>query len=233
MLQVREGMILENRRITSDLYLMRIAGRFEVQMGQFFMLKVPDSAMTLYRPISIFDYDETGVSFLYAVRGGGTELFSRQKQGDSMLLHGPYGNGFPMTEQKTALVGGGIGLAPLYLTAKRLTHAKLYIGLREHVYSEQELEALREILPDVAVQLVIGGLVTDAIDFSAYERVYACGPEPMMAAVARLHPNAYVSLERHMGCGIGACLSCSCKTGDTQKRVCKEGPVFLGSEVYA
>ena len=232
MFQVREAQILANTQITSDLFLMKVAGYYAVKAGQFFMLKIKNADMTLYRPISIFDCDADSVSFLYAVRGKGTNIFAEQRQGSSILLHGPYGNGFPYTEQKLALIGGGIGMAPLYLTARMQPDAKVYIGLRAGLYSDAELDNLKELFKGVDAEFVIGGFVTDAVDFGAYESVYTCGPEIMMAVVSKQHPQVYVSLEKNMGCGVGACLSCSCDVKGQRKKECKDGPVFLGKEVY-
>lgn len=232
MFQVREAQILENRPITSDLYLMKVAGSYEVKAGQFFMLKVKNADMTLYRPISIFDCQEDGVSFLYSVRGKGTAIFSEQKAGNPIFIHGPYGKGFPDTKEKLALIGGGIGMAPLYLVAKVNPQAKTYIGLREDLYTEEEIDRLKDLFQAVDTEFIIGGFVTDGVDFTAYESIYTCGPEVMMAAVNQRHTKVYVSLEKHMGCGIGACLSCSCEVGGQRKKVCKDGPVFLGKEVF-
>lgn len=205
-----------------------------VKIGQFFMLKAEDSFMSLYRPISVYDYDGEKLSFLYSIRGRGTKLFSRLKAGDSLSLHGPYGNGFEATDKKLALVGGGIGIAPLYYTAKSCPNSKVYIGLREDFYSEEEIDNIRDLFTGVDYELVIGGFVTDAVDYSKYDVVYACGPEPMMLAAAKNHDNVYVSMERHMGCGIGACLSCSIKLKESDTAtasVCKKGPVFNAREV--
>lgn len=232
MFQIRKGRVLENRRITSDMLLMRVAGEFEVKAGQFFMLKVPDADMTLYRPISVFDADERSVSFLYSVRGKGTRIFSHLCEGDELLLHGAYGNGFPEGAERLALVGGGIGMAPLLLTAKRNPICKVYIGLRENLYTEEELGEIRGLFGEVDMELKIGGLITDFVPFERYEQIFTCGPEIMMAAVVKKHPNTYVSLEKHMGCGIGACLSCSCKVAGKNKKVCQDGPVFFGREVF-
>ncbi len=82
------------------------------------------------------------------------------------------------------------------------------------------------------MELNIGGLITDLVPFERYEQIFTCGPEVMMAAAAKKHPNTYVSLEKHMGCGIGACLSCSCKVAGKNKKVCQDGPVFFGREVF-
>ncbi len=232
MFQIKKVKILENRQIAGDLFLMKIAGEFEVKEGQFFMLKALDADMTLYRPISIFDADENSVSFLYSVRGKGTAIFSRQKAEDEILVHGPYGNGFPQVEGNLLLVGGGIGMAPLLLTAKKNPNSTVYIGIRDNLYTEQEISTIKALFAEVNMNLVIGGLVTDAVDFESCDTVFTCGPEIMMEAVTKKHPHVYVSMEKHMGCGVGACLSCSCKVDGKNKKVCQDGPVFLGREVF-
>lgn len=232
MFQVRELRIIENKKITWDMYLMKVEGKFQVKPGQFFMLKAKNADMTLYRPISIFDADENAISFLYSVRGKGTYIFSELKKNDQILIHGPYGNGFPESKGKLLLMGGGIGMAPLHLTGKQNKDAKLVVGLREALYSEEELHNIKNIFSAIDTEFVIGGLVTDAVNYDKYDTVFACGPEIMMDIVTRKHPNTYVSLEKHMGCGIGACLSCSCKVDGVMKRVCKDGPVFFGKEVF-
>ncbi len=232
MFQVNEQKILSNKKIAWDLYLMEVEGTYDVKAGQFFMLKVKNADMTLYRPISIFDRDEKSVSFLYSVRGKGTAIFSDLRQDDKILIHGPYGNGFPSLDKRLLLLGGGIGMAPLHLTGKTNKGSDLIIGLREAFYTDKEISSIKEIFSDVNAKFVIGGFVTDYPDYDSYDAVFACGPEIMMEIAAKKHPDTYVSLEKHMGCGVGACLSCSCKADGVMKRVCKDGPVFHGSEVY-
>lgn len=232
MFQVKKAKILENRPITHEMYLMRVQGEFVIREGQIFMLKAEYSDMSLYRPISVFDADEHSVSFLYSVRGKGTKIFSMMKSGEDILLHGPYGNGFPTGLSHVALVGGGIGMAPFLLTAKRNPGSKLFIGLREGLYSQTELDAISSLFSEVDMTLKIGGFVTDAVPFEQFDAVFTCGPEIMMAAVSKLHDKVYVSMEKHMGCGVGACLSCSCKVAGSMRKVCQDGPVFLGKEVF-
>lgn len=231
MFQVRSEEILFNENIAGDIYLMKISGSYTVEEGQFFMLKAENRGMTLYRPISIFDCDIYGVSFLYSVRGKGTEIFSKLKEYDGISIHGPYGNGFQKRSGKTALITGGIGMAPLYLTAKRNPEADLYVGIREGIYNEEEIFAIKSLFDSMNVKFKIGGLVTELVDFSKYDNIFTCGPEAMMKAVVKEHKNVWVSLEKHMGCAVGACLSCSCKVGDKMVKVCQDGPVFKGSEV--
>ena len=232
MFQIKEERILENKKITSDIYLMKLEGKYEVKAGQFFMLKVKNADMVLYRPISIFDADSESISFLYSVRGKGTRIFADLRQDDKILVHGPYGNGFPVVEGNLLLLGGGIGMAPLHLVGKDRTKTRLVVGLREGLYNDQELANIKELFTHIEVDFIIGGFVTDQVDYGAYDAIFACGPEIMMEIASKKHPNTYVSLERHMGCGIGACLSCSCQVDGGMKRVCKDGPVFLAKEVF-
>ncbi|MGL5440055.1 MAG: dihydroorotate dehydrogenase electron transfer subunit [Filifactoraceae bacterium] len=231
MYKLREATVLSNKRVTRDIFLMKVAGEYVVDEGQFFMIKAKDSFMTLFRPISIFDVDKEGVSFLYHVRGEGTRVLSEIRCGEDVSIHGPYGRGFPKNREKIALVGGGIGIAPLYLAGKRNSSSKLYLGLREDVYSKEEIDSIKGLFKGLNVHFKIGGLITEEIDFKNYDTIFTCGPEPMMKAITKLHKNVYVSLEKHMGCGIGACLSCSCKSKDKMVKVCTDGPVFYSEEV--
>lgn len=232
MFQIKRAKIIENRQITFDLFVMKVAGSYDVKEGQIFMLKALDADMTLYRPLSIFDADEESVSFLYSVRGKGTAIFSRLRAGDEILLHGAYGNGFPKADGKLALVGGGIGMAPLLLVAKRNPNAEVYIGVRDDLYNDEEISAIQNLFSEVNMKLKVGGIITDAVPFDNYDVIFTCGPEIMIEAVSKKHANTYVSMEKHMGCGVGACLSCSCKVDGKMKKVCQDGPVFLGREVF-
>ncbi len=222
--------VLENTSITSDIKLLKLKSDCKVKAGQFFMMKLED--MTLYRPISIFDSDDESISFLYMIRGSGTKKIAGLRPSDEILIHGPYGNGFEKTEEKLALVGGGIGMAPLYLTAKDSKNSKIYIGLRENRYTKEEINNIKSLFKNMDVYIKEGGSILDDIPFDEFDIVYSCGPEGMMKAIASYHNNTYVSLENHMGCGVGACLSCSCKTKEGMKKVCKDGPVFKAEEVY-
>ena len=112
--------VIENRYIGEDMYLMRVEGKFEGKMGQFYMLRAWDKFPLLSRPISIHDIDENSISFLYKVVGEGTQILSKVKVNETIKLEGPYGNGYEKVEGKVALVGGGIGVAPLYLDAKNI-----------------------------------------------------------------------------------------------------------------
>lgn len=233
--------IISNEALGQDFYLMKTEEKNSAEMGQFYMLRAWDTYPVLSRPISVYDADENSVSFLYKVVGQGTDLLAKLKAGDEITLDGPHGNGFPLAEgaKKIALVGGGVGIAPLYLAAK--TYKKkdpdctvdIYLGFSgEPVLTE----AYKEAADGVTVN--VGGFVTDDIDPNAYDMIVTCGPTIMMKVLyekcvkCKAKAPLYVSMENRMACGIGACLVCSCKTSGGNRKVCKDGPVFLGSEVF-
>ena len=224
--------ILCNERISGDnMWVMKVAGDFKANAGQFFMLRAWDRYPVLSRPISVHDLGEGYIAFMYRVVGEGTEILSKLVKGDDITLAGPYGNGFPLNlNGKIALVGGGMGVAPLLWTAKQLDKPDVYLGFREEVLLENEYRA-------AAGKLItrIGGTILDDIDYDAYDYVFACGPLGMEKALANMvkghKAKVYVSLEKHMACGMGACLVCTCFTSKGNKKVCKDGPVFLADEV--
>jgi len=208
------------------------------RMGQFYMLRAWKNYPVLSRPISVFDEDGETVSFLYKVVGKGTEIFSTLHEGDEISALGPLGNSFPNVTGKIALVGGGVGIAPFYLTAKQLkksnaTSVDLYLGFCEAPLLTEEYKSVADNLV-----INVGGFITDEIDPSRYDHIMTCGPEPMMRALYEkckqvdAEEKLYVSLESRMACGIGACLVCSCKTRDGNRKICKDGPVFKGAEVF-
>ena len=208
--------IIENTYIGEDMYQMKVQGEFKGRMGQFYMLRAWDNYPTLSRPISIHDIDENSITFLYKVVGEGTKIFSRLTPGDNIKLEGPYGNGYQKVEGKVALVGGGIGVAPLYLVAKNIPSSDSYLGFRNE-----------PILIDKYEEVC--------------NNVKTAGPTPMMKALMDkvektnaekgTNTRVMVSLENRMACGMGACLVCTCKTQGGNKKTCKDGPVFWGEDV--
>lgn len=223
--------ILENRYIGEDMYLMKVEGKFEAKMGQFYMLRAWNTYPLLSRPISIHDIDEEGISFLYKVVGEGTKIFSSLKENDEIKLEGPYGNGYEKVEGKVALVGGGIGVAPLYLVAKNIENCDAYLGFRNESILEEEYKTVCN-----EVNIALGNtFVTDILDVEKYDYILACGPTPMMEKLVKMtegtNTKIMVSLENHMACGVGACLVCTCKTKSGNKKTCKDGPVFWGEDV--
>lgn len=223
--------------------------------GQFIMLRVADSSWDplLRRPISIMNTRADGsVEMLYKVVGKGTELLSRLIPGTELDVVGPLGHGFQMDtmEQTALLVGGGIGIPPLLFLASHLmnhgieTHA--FLGARTAVdlpmVDRFEALGVHVNLATESGELGTRGLVTApllaALDTMTSEKppvIYACGPDPMLRVLHRLSEMrtipAQLSLEEHMGCGVGACLGCVVETRMGYQRVCKDGPVFLASDL--
>ena len=211
--------ILQNERVNEDFYFMKVKEKNQAAMGQFYMLRAWNEYPVLSRPISVFDADPETVSFLYKVVGKGTEIFAELKAGDEITLDGPHGNGFPEVKGKVALVGGGVGIAPLYLTAKTLkkldpdTTVDIYLGFSGEPILTDRYEQVAD-----KVTVNVGGFVTDDIDPCQYDYIMTCGPEIMMKVLYKKCKDmkaaapVYVSMENRMACGIGACLVCTCKT---------------------
>ncbi|MDO5538757.1 MAG: dihydroorotate dehydrogenase electron transfer subunit [Eubacteriales bacterium] len=235
------GKIISNQKVGEDFYLMKVEQKNHAAMGQFYMLRAWDTYPVLSRPISVYDADKDTVSFLYKVVGKGTALLAQLKVGDEITLDGSHGNGFPSVPEakKIALVGGGVGIAPLYLAAKTLKkenpdcRVDIYLGFSGEPILTQEYQAVAD-----SVTVNVGGFVTDDIDPNEYDAIMTCGPTVMMKVLydkcvrCKAEAVLYVSMENRMACGIGACLVCSCKTDGGNRKVCKDGPVFLGSEVF-
>ncbi|MGZ9584207.1 dihydroorotate dehydrogenase electron transfer subunit [Paenibacillus marinisediminis] len=222
--------IVSNERITEGIYLMTIEGCFQARMGQFYMLRAWGNSPILSRPISIFNIEKDCIQFLYKVAGEGTRLFANLRAGDQIQLEGPLGNGFPDVKGKTALIGGGIGVAPLLYTAKHLDKPDIYLGFRGQSYLTEMYEPYANEL-----HVCVNGNLLEDLDLSQYDNVLVCGPTGMMRAVslmgADLDTNIYVSFEKRMACGIGACYVCSVTNKDSNRKVCADGPVFLSKEV--
>lgn len=233
------AVILENRSLGEEMYLLRAQYEGKAEPGQFFMLRSAGSFPLLSRPLSIFDVQDDSITFLYKVIGEGTKEFSRLSQGMELELYGPFGKGFDLIPEgrNVALVGGGMGTAPLFYTAKRIRELSpdkeitLYLGF-------QKESAVVDVFKELNLPLIFnfGGYVSEEVDYEKHDVIYTCGPEVMMRRVSHngkeFGKPVFVSLEKHMACGVGACLGCTCKTKEGNKRVCKEGPVFPGEEVF-
>ena len=219
--------------------------------GQFYTLRAwgADEAPFLSRPISVhkWDADTRTVEFLYQVRGQGTEKIAKLQVGDLFQLTGPMGNGFDVAElaakyDRIAVVGGGIGTAPLYQLVRELAAAgkkpDAFFGFADTPYCTEEYKGVANMVKVATDSGRYGfhGFVTQLYDPADYDVVLTCGPHIMMKnvykACAEKGTACYASLESKMACGIGACLGCTCKTnGGEGKSVCKHGPVFEASEV--
>ena len=238
---VEGATVLSQERLTEDVYRLTVATTTGGTPGQFYMLRAWEREPLLARPISVHNVEEDIVSFLYQVRGRGTELLARLEQGGKVALSGPLGHGF-RTEGlrgRIAIVTGGIGIAPMFCLARTLPPGDVTViaGFRSHPYAVAQLV---DLSVDVRVTTEDGcngtrGFCTAIFDPHVYDTVVTCGPMPMMARVAHLCAEAGVpcqaSLEAHMACGVGACLVCSCATVLGNQRVCADGPVFDATKV--
>ena len=192
--------------------------------GQFFMLEAP--GRLLPRPFSLCLAPPGELAFLIDPVGPGTEALCALDRGDEIHVLGPLGQGYRLDVERPLLVGGGIGIAPLPYLAEQLGGTPpVVLGFR----SEEHAEAAA-LLPDaeVAVDPV---LVTDLIE-PGFD-VVACGPEPMLHAVAAMCPTAQLGWEAPMACGYGACYGCAVELGGELKRLCVEGPVLESSKLQA
>lgn len=235
--------VTENVPLAKNTWRLRLEGPCEVSRpGQFVNISVP--GFYLRRPISVCDGSGERLTLIYKVVGGGTEAMSRLRAGEELDLLTGLGNGFDLTKcgERPVLVGGGAGVAPLYLLARELLRAgkKPAVCLGFNESAEIFLaEDYRSLGLEVLVTTVDGssglkGFVTEALSRLAEEPDYlfCCGPLPMMKAVYRAAdcPGQF-SLEERMGCGFGACMGCSIETKSGARRVCKDGPVFERGEL--
>ena len=208
--------------------------------GQFINIKI--EGLFLRRPISVCDLDNDSVTIIYKVVGKGTERLSQMKVGDKLDVLTGLGNGYNLTlsGDKPVLIGGGVGVPPMYLLAKRLIEKgvkpTVILGFnnKDEIFYEKEFAGLGL---DVLVTTVDGsygikGFVTDAMNDLSYTYFYSCGPEPMLKAIYdKSTTEGELSFEERMGCGFGACMGCSCKTKYGNKRICKDGPVLRKEEI--
>ncbi len=233
--------ILVNEQIIDNIYKLIIDFKFDkILPGQFFMLKTLNNEFLLPRPISVNDCDESSVTFLYRIEGLGTKVMSNLQTGTEIQVQGPLGNGFDLDKikGKVALIGGGIGTAPLLYLAKKLeVKADVYLGFRDVTYGLDEFEKYADKLLIATEDGSKGhkGFITSLVNFDDYDCVVTCGPEIMMNVVMdackKANAKCFVSLEKRMACGVGACLGCAVETVDGMKRACKDGPVFLSREL--
>jgi dihydroorotate dehydrogenase electron transfer subunit len=233
--------IVYQKKIATDIYHLTVSKKDEsVAPGQFYMLKAWDNSLPLMRPISVYNVENELLHFLYKIVGKGTEWLSKLKKGEQIKLLGALGNGFPVREVagKIALVGGGIGIPPLFETAKHLSKkgckVDVYLGYKDELFA---FEPFGDFCENIFIAAETGkegykGFITDIFHAQEYNAVFTCGPEIMMMKVKALcdakEVPVWLSMENRMACGIGACLVCTCKTTEGMKRCCKDGPVFSG-----
>ena len=207
--------------------------------GQFINIKL--DGRFLRRPISVCDKDEECVTIIYKVVGGGTEQMSRMREGEVLDILTGLGNGYDTSAsgERPLLLGGGVGVPPMYMLAKKLkaegkdVSVVLGFNKKDEVFYEDEFRALGCSVTVTTADGSYGtkGFVTDALP-DEYSYFYTCGPEPMLKAVYRASKTeGQFSFEERMGCGFGACMGCSCKTVTGYKRICKDGPVLRKEEI--
>ena len=233
--------IISNEALTRDVFKMVLSGDTShvTNCGQFVNIQL--DGLFLRRPISVCDYDESTLTIIYKVVGKGTEQMSTMASGETLDILTGLGNGYDLTlsGENPVLLGGGVGVPPMYNLAKKLVaegkKVSVILGFNteSEIFYENEFKALG---CDVTVTTVDGsygvkGFVTDALPVN-YTYFYTCGPEPMLKAVYKAtSTSGQMSFEERMGCGFGACMGCSCKTLTGYKRICKEGPVMKKEEI--
>lgn len=231
--------ILSNRLIATATMEMKIEiAPQTVAPGTFFHVKTSE---LLRRPLSVANVDGNVVTFLYKVIGSGTADLAARRKGDVLDVLGPLGNGFPLeqTGKRVVLVGGGIGVPPLYYTRRMLaargieTIAILGFDTKTSIFYEEAFRELGEtIITTVDGSYGEQGFVTGPLTRVDADVLFSCGPEPMLKAVAASHiEERYLSIENRMGCGIGACFACVCEAPGGYVKVCSDGPVFRAEEV--
>ena len=233
--------IIENTPLTDSVYKMVLFGDVSAitAPGQFVNIQL--DGLYLRRPISVCDLNEDTLTIIYKIVGQGTKQLSQMTGGKLDLLTG-LGNGYDLTVSgdKPVLIGGGVGVPPMYLLAKRLLamgkQVRVILGFNtaSEIFYEGEFKKLGAQVYVTTVDGSYGtkGFVTDVLKDLDYSYFYTCGPEPMLKAVyGATNTSGQMSFEKRMGCGFGACMGCSCKTITGYKRICKEGPVMRKEEI--
>ena len=234
--------ILENTALTESVYRMVLAGDVTdiTRPGQFVNIML--DGLFLRRPISVCDCEDGKLTLVYKVVGKGTEKMSRMAAGEELDILTGLGNGYDLAASGDAplLIGGGVGVPPLYMLAKKLIaegkSVRVILGFNTaaEVFYEDEFRALGAAVTVTTADGTRGtkGFVTAALDEAPYTYFYTCGPEPMLRAVyGATATSGQFSFEERMGCGFGACMGCSCKTVTGNKRICREGPVLVKEDI--
>lgn len=233
--------ILSNVALTNDVYKMVLDGdtRYITAPGQFINIRL--DGKFLRRPISVCDYDDKSITIIYKIVGEGTEQLSKLESGEVLDVLTGLGNGYDITKStKPLLIGGGVGVPPMYNLAKALLAdgqkptVVLGFNTKSEIFYEDEFKALgcNTFVTTVDGSYGIKGFVTDAMTDLDYDYFYTCGPLPMFKAVYNAtSTSGQFSFEERMGCGFGACMGCSCKTKYGNKRICKDGPVLVKEEI--
>lgn len=233
--------IIENKMLVANVYKMRLMGDVSdiTACGQFINIQL--DGLYLRRPISVYDIDDVSVTIIYKAVGKGTEQMAKMQSGETLDVLTGLGNGYDLSASgdKPLLLGGGVGVPPLYMLAKKLRAQGKEVSVVLGFNTENEVfceDDFKKLGCNVTVTTADGsygkkGFVTDAYP-DEYSYFYTCGPEPMLKAVYKTAAtDGEMSFEERMGCGFGACMGCSCKTIAGYKRICKDGPVMKKGEI--
>ena len=234
--------ILSNTALTDSVYKMVLSGDTShiTAAGQFVNIQL--EGMFLRRPISVCDYDDETLTIVYKVVGKGTEAMCKRVPGQMLDILTGLGTGYDLSlsGQKPVLLGGGVGVPPMYNLAKKLLaqgkEVTVILGFntQSEIFYEDEFQALgcKVIVATADGSYGIKGFATTPLNDIDYTYFYTCGPEPMLKAVYKAtNTSGQMSFEERMGCGFGACMGCSCKTLTGYKRICKDGPVMQKEEI--
>ncbi|MFI3259118.1 MAG: dihydroorotate dehydrogenase electron transfer subunit [Rikenellaceae bacterium] len=235
--------VVENVALTSSVYSMRLEGdtQYITASGQFINIEI--EGMYLRRPISVCDYGEGWIKIIYKVVGQGTQAMSEMGEGTILDILTGLGNGFSTTMRgvRPLLVGGGVGIPPLYnlcrvlLAQGKRPSVVLGFNTASEAFMVSDFEALgvKVIVTTADGSMGLKGFVTAALSEMEFDFTYSCGPIPMLKALYDATPNmgGEYSFEERMGCGFGACVGCTCKTKYGYKRICKDGPVLDREEI--
>ena len=235
--------IVSNDALTENVYKMVLSGDTSAvtNCGQFVDLRLPEKY--LRRPISVCDYDAATLTLIYKVVGSGTEIMAALPVGTKLDVLTGLGNGYDtsFSGDRPVLVGGGVGVPPLYNLCKKLVaegkHPQVVLGFNtaSEIFLADEFTALGADVHIATADGSVGtrGFVTNVIEKLAYTYFYSCGPMPMFKAMENvMTTSGQYSFEERMGCGFGACMGCTIQTKVGYKRVCKDGPVFFREEVF-
>ena len=240
--------IISNVEVAEKIFRLEISAQELSEIaraGQFVQVKISEE-FTLRRPLGIASAKNGVVKIFYRINGRGTKFLSTKKSGEHLNILGALGNGFNTNvDGRILLVGGGMGAAPLLSAAEKLGAADILIGGKN---SDEVNFWIKEFQPEVGKIFIttddgsrgskgfVTALLPEVLDYDNFSAIYTCGPEIMMRGVAKIAAEnnlpCYVSLERRMACGLGACLSCSIDTASGRKKVCKDGPVFDAAEIF-
>lgn len=234
--------VKDNRILTESVYEMKLSGDISAVKtpGQFVNISI--DGCYLRRPVSVCDVDGDTLTLIYKVVGKGTERLSKYAAGEKIDTLVGLGNGYnlSLSGEKPLLIGGGVGVPPMYLLAKKLVEKGvkptviLGFNTKSEIFYEEEFKTLGATVYVTTADGSYGkkGFVTDIMKDLDYTYFYTCGPMPMFKAIEKIAKGSgEFSFEERMGCGFGACMGCSCKTKYGNKRICKDGPVLKREEI--